>query len=64
MVKEYKTTVGEYRTAGRYVGGDGYEEARVDDPCEPAGDGWTLAGTAAADGMLFWSWVRDVPEVR
>ncbi len=60
MATEYATTVGEYRTAGRYD--SDYRDARADNPALPEGDGWRFVGAAAADGVLFWFWERDTPD--
>jgi hypothetical protein len=57
MKKEYCTTSGEYR---RYEVGT----IRADDPIKPDGDGWRMVTMAAADGMLFWGWERDVDDTR
>jgi hypothetical protein len=60
--QEYKTTLGTYSTEGRSIGGD-WRDGDASDPHAPSGEGWRMAGAAAADGMLFWFWVRPVPAV-
>jgi hypothetical protein len=60
MRREYCTTIGEYRTAGHYIGDDEPRDARADDPQAPEADGWRLVGIAAADGLIFYAWERDV----
>lgn len=62
---EYKTTIGTYRrgqwhhdpcsSEGGYL-----SAAEADSPVPPLGDGWSLHFTTAADGLLFWTWVREI----
>lgn len=61
MATEYRTTIGNYATMGRDLDGE-LQEASADDPEDPhPAEGWILVGSAAADGLLFWFWKREVP---
>jgi hypothetical protein len=65
VTREYRTTIGTYSIARRINGGfseDDYQPARADAPQCPDGAGWRLVGSAAADGLLFRDWERDVPD--
>jgi hypothetical protein len=55
--REYQVTIGTYSTAGKRICSSEYEDASADSPVSP-GPEWKLIGTAAADGLLFWTWVR------
>lgn len=62
MSREYRTTIGAYQRGqhhsdpGNPFGGTTCP-ASADDPVPPDEPGeWRLVSSAAADGLLFWTW--------
>jgi hypothetical protein len=64
MAVEYMTTIGEYRLGGRPRGCEEWVDPNCGDVPEPREEGWTLVSTAAADGLLFYTWRRHVAAPR
>ncbi len=55
MSTEHTTTMGGYRRPHDYQ-----DAGEADAPVVPAGNGWRMCGMAADDGVVLWSWVREV----
>lgn len=64
MAKEYATTTGRYSWSDRTD--ESGSEPVADDPVPPDiaalsdGSSWELVAVAAANGILFWTWQREV----
>lgn len=57
-MKQYATTMGAYsRDRDEQNGGT---SVVADEPDPPRGDDWRMVGCAAANGILFWFWEREV----